>query len=82
MQYLEPRSPCCFELLIAKIGSRKYVCEKCQNEFLIIEEWRIESELNRIRQNMQKAKLQSEKQYWIGFIGGMRYSKQLGDKKL
>jgi hypothetical protein len=47
-----------------------------------IPSWEFNTKLWAIQDKMHKAKLGSEKQYWIGFIGGMNYVKQLsGDKK-
>lgn len=37
MDYLEPRSPCCFDLLQLKIGTKIILCYKCKNEFELIE---------------------------------------------
>jgi hypothetical protein len=50
-------------------------------EFIIISDWKLESSIWRIQSKMKKTKLDREKQYWIGFIGGMRYVKQLSGEK-
>jgi hypothetical protein len=80
MEHLEPRSSCCLDLLCTKIGSNLIVCKKCDNEYYVISDLKLNTSLENIRYNMRKAKSKDQKQYWCGFIGGMRYTRQIGVK--
>ena len=77
MDHLEPLSKCCNDLLATKIGTNFLVCKKCEDEFFVIQEWKIQSELSSIVHKMKNTQDRFQQNYWIGFIGGMRYTRQL-----
>jgi hypothetical protein len=37
MEYLEPLSPCCLDLLYTKIRTKLIICNNCNKEFQLME---------------------------------------------
>ena len=74
-------SSCCGNILLSKIGTEILVCSKCDTEYQLIPMNKIEKGLSNCRINMEKVKTKTEKEYWCGFIGGIRWSLQKENKK-
>jgi len=73
LDYLEPRSNCCYDLLSAKIGSKKQVCNNCNKEFNLISDNIVEELLSLFRIALQKSReLEEDYQYHVGCIGGIK----------
>lgn len=76
MNHLEPLCPNCNGYLASKIGSLEISCTSCDLDYQLIQKNKIERGLSSARKNMQIAKDADLKEYWCGFIGGIRWSLQ------
>lgn len=76
MNHLEPSCIDCNGYLASKIGGEELSCTVCNLDYKVIQTNRIERGLSSARKNMQTLYDEDEKQYWCGFIGGIRWSLQ------
>ena len=78
---LTPICPNCGDKLVAKIGTAIIVSPKCNKEFQLISVERMERGISHARINMDEVPTKQERQYWIGFTGGIRWTRQQEDWK-
>ena len=76
MNFCEPLCPSCNGYLASKIGGLELSCTSCNMDFQLIQTNRIDRGLSNARRNMDNVSTKTEREYWVGFVGGIRWSLQ------
>ena len=73
---LTPICPNCGDKFAAIIGSEIVISPRCNKQFQLISVERMERGISHARINMDEVPTKKEREYWIGFTGGIRWTKQ------